>query len=140
MSCRPSSFARAFNARAEGCAVTSHAARKWLVGEAIPTQERILVIAKWLNVNASWLRFGEAENAEKLAAQGLESVLLSKVESDLVRNVSGLSKLSQVIVYELVESLRRMENAADAPGGRRKVRAHRNKVPTLAAPSTVNEA
>jgi hypothetical protein len=29
------------------------------MGEAIPTQDRIQVLAEWLNVSASWLRFGE---------------------------------------------------------------------------------
>ena len=45
-----SAFARAYNLRAAGATVTAHAGRKWLVGEAIPTHEKILIIAKWLNV------------------------------------------------------------------------------------------
>jgi hypothetical protein len=39
--------------------ISSHAARKWLIGEAIPTQDRIQVLAVWLNVSPSWLGFGE---------------------------------------------------------------------------------
>ncbi|MBC7686498.1 MAG: hypothetical protein H7176_14885 [Bdellovibrionales bacterium] len=110
LSARPSDVARAFNARADGCAVTSHAARKWLVGESIPTQERILVISKWLNVNASWLRFGEAENATLLAARGLENVLVTKGEYDLVQGVLALSKRSQAVLQDLVFSLLKLES------------------------------
>lgn len=109
LSGRPSAFARSFNERAEGCAVTAHAARKWLVGKAIPTQERIVVIAKWLNVNASWLRFGDAENTAFLAARGLENVLLTKEQSDLVQGIFALSKPAQSVVRDLVESLRTLE-------------------------------
>ena len=29
------------------------------MGEAIPTQDRIKILADWLNVSPSWLRFGE---------------------------------------------------------------------------------
>jgi hypothetical protein len=29
------------------------------MGEGIPTQDRIQVLANWLNVSPSWLRFGE---------------------------------------------------------------------------------
>lgn len=52
-------FTRAFNARADGAAITAHAARKWLNGESLPTHEKIVILSIWLGVNASWLRFGE---------------------------------------------------------------------------------
>ena len=57
---RPALLAREFNLRVQDGSggVTSHAARKWLVGEAIPTQAKINVLAKWLCVSPSWLRFG----------------------------------------------------------------------------------
>jgi transcriptional regulator with XRE-family HTH domain len=54
----PTQLAREFNLRFAGRPVTIHAVRKWLVGEAIPTQEKLLVLAQWLGVSAQWLRFG----------------------------------------------------------------------------------
>lgn len=36
------------------------AARKWLKGEAIPTQDKIHILARWIGVSPQWLRFGEA--------------------------------------------------------------------------------
>jgi hypothetical protein len=50
---------REYNSRSNQPPISSHAARKWLMGEAIPTQDRIQVLAVWLNVSPSWLRFGE---------------------------------------------------------------------------------
>jgi len=44
----PTRLAREFNIRFEGRPITVHAARKWLVGEAIPTQEKLRMIAQWL--------------------------------------------------------------------------------------------
>lgn len=35
------------------------------MGEAIPTQGRIQILAKWLNVSPSWLRFGEQQSENK---------------------------------------------------------------------------
>lgn len=35
------------------------AVRRWLQGEVIPTQDRLQVLAEWLDVDAHWLRFGE---------------------------------------------------------------------------------
>lgn len=54
----PTQLAREFNVRFTGSPVTVHAARKWLVGEAIPTQDKLLALAQWLGVPAQWLRFG----------------------------------------------------------------------------------
>lgn len=59
----PTRLAREFNIRFEGRPITVHAARKWLVGEAIPTQEKLRMIAQWLGVPADWLRFGGVEHA-----------------------------------------------------------------------------
>jgi transcriptional regulator with XRE-family HTH domain len=41
--------------------VTVHAARKWLQGESIPTQEKLRALAGWLDVPADWLRFGNGD-------------------------------------------------------------------------------
>src|SRR3954463_2640788 len=57
----PTHLAREFNIRFDGRPITVHAARKWLVGEAIPTQEKLRMIAQWLGVPAEWLRFGGSE-------------------------------------------------------------------------------
>jgi hypothetical protein len=50
---------RAFNAQNPKLAVSVHAARKWLMGEAIPTQARLRELAAVLAVPPTWLRFGE---------------------------------------------------------------------------------
>lgn len=109
LSARPSAFARGFNLRAEGASVTPHAARKWLVGEAIPTQERMVILAKWLNVNAAWLRFGAADETELPDVRELAGSLTHD-QTDLVRAVIALSKPSQAVVHELVQALRRLES------------------------------
>lgn len=55
----PTIVQREYNIRSNQPPITSHAARKWLMGEAIPTQDRLQVLADWLSVSPSWLRFGE---------------------------------------------------------------------------------
>ncbi|RJF96835.1 hypothetical protein D3870_20855 [Noviherbaspirillum cavernae] len=54
----PTQLAREFNMRFAGRPISVHAARKWLVGEAIPTQEKLRALAQWFGVSAEWLRFG----------------------------------------------------------------------------------
>lgn len=102
----PSSFARAYNLRADGASVTSHAARKWLRGEALPTQEKILILARWLNVHASWLRFGDAENTA--FAHASEGADISNAQRVLLNDISSLDPDAQVVVRELVDSFLRL--------------------------------
>jgi hypothetical protein len=61
----PTELAREFNIRFAGQAITVHAARKWLVGEAIPTQDKMRTLADWLQVPIEWLRFGGDEQQAK---------------------------------------------------------------------------
>lgn len=60
-------FASAFNCRHPGRPVTVHAARKWVKAEAIPTQDKIIVLAAWLGVSAAWLRFGDGPEVVPVA-------------------------------------------------------------------------
>lgn len=50
---------REFNTRYWGQSVTVQAVRRWLRGEAIPSQEKLQVLADWLKVEPHVLRFGE---------------------------------------------------------------------------------
>lgn len=54
----PTKLQREFNRAYDGQPITVHAARKWLVGEAIPTQEKIRILAKLTGSTMDWLRFG----------------------------------------------------------------------------------
>lgn len=54
---------REFNLRYHGPPVSMHATRKWLQGHAVPTQDKLEVLAAWLDVPADWLRWGVSEDA-----------------------------------------------------------------------------
>lgn len=51
---------REFNTRYWGRSVTLQAVRRWLRAEAIPSQEKLQVLADWLKIEPQVLRFGEA--------------------------------------------------------------------------------
>lgn len=84
-----------------------HAGRKWLVGEAIPTHEKILIIAKWLNVHASWLRFGDAENGKYELIPSAEHHF-SPGHISLTHDVAALPAPAQIIIRDIVESFMRL--------------------------------
>ena len=49
---------REFNLQWSGTPVRRQTAWKWLNGEAIPTQDKLQELAKWLKVEPHYLRFG----------------------------------------------------------------------------------
>jgi transcriptional regulator with XRE-family HTH domain len=88
----PTRLAREFNIRFDGRPITVHAARKWLVGEAIPTQEKLRMIAQWLGVPAEWLRFGGTEAG---APAGENGSGVSRFESADVKLIADLQRLDE---------------------------------------------
>jgi transcriptional regulator with XRE-family HTH domain len=56
---RPAVLEREFNTRYWGGSVTVQAVRRWLRGEAIPSQDKLQTLAEWLKVEPQILRFGE---------------------------------------------------------------------------------
>lgn len=55
---RPAVLEREFNLRYWGKAMTLHGVRRWLRGETLPSQDKLLVLAEWLQVPPQQLRFG----------------------------------------------------------------------------------
>lgn len=56
---RPVVLEREFNTRFWGPSVTLQAVRRWLRGEALPTQDKLQVLAEWLRLAPEELRYGE---------------------------------------------------------------------------------
>ena len=88
---------RTFNERYPELAISVHAARKWVMGESIPTQARLRVLADVLQVSATWLRFGEEVAVSKNKS-------LSVQEHMLVQQFRRLSDTQRTHVLALVQS------------------------------------
>lgn len=102
-SATPTAFAREFNPRADGASITIHGARKWLMGESFPTQERLTILARWLNVSAQWLRFGEGEKQADTAANDPARLPLDHVL--LINDFERLDERSKAVVRDMLASL-----------------------------------
>jgi len=99
-------FVREFNLRADGARVTRGAVRKWMVAEAIPTQERVHVLAKWLAVSSEWLRFGDGKQTAAIAAQlGANSKSLPTGDRVFLDDLRSLSTKDQALMRSLLDTL-----------------------------------
>lgn len=104
LSSSPTEIAHGFNLRGGGARVTSHAARKWLLGHAIPTQGNIQVLADWTGVNAAWLRFGEGERHRHMPSL-VEDTATDPRMASMVNDLRSLPAEAQVLVRGLINVL-----------------------------------
>lgn len=109
----PTRLTLEFNLRYTGKPVTTQAVRKWLLGGAIPSQDKIFTLAKWLNVSTEWLRFGETTYTNRgvgnriYADQDRQNYLV--YDTELCSNINKLNDDHKKIIQEMVLTLLRLE-------------------------------
>lgn len=96
-----SRIAREFNLRFPEKAVTVHAVRKWIKGESIPTQDKLVALAQWLGVRADWLRF----NGDEPAADANHASEFSGEDLRLLRDFQRLGSERKHIVEQIIQVL-----------------------------------
>jgi len=105
----PTELAHQFNKRFTGHPVSVHAARKWLMGEAIPTQDKVRVLAEWLTVPAEWLRFGGYESTDGKPAS---TANIEPAYSRLIADVQRLDPAQRTLVFEFVRMVTRLNHGS----------------------------
>ena len=102
----PTVLASLFNAEFDGKAVTTHSARNWILGKAMPTHDKLMCLAKLLSTSAEQLRYGRYSEKTLMIknADGSESVLTAS-QQQLVRKYIMLSTRQQRLVSDLVDEI-----------------------------------
>lgn len=104
-------LAREFNLRYHGDPVTAQAVRKWLTGLALPSQDKIRALARWLDVPAHWLRFGEADRREERTGYALRQDA-GGYRTDAawpLKKFELLNETHKRLVLEVIHALLRLE-------------------------------
>lgn len=101
----PTALAREFNIRFAGKPITVHAARKWLVGEAIPTQEKLRTLAGWLGVPSNWLRFGGHFDLNASLGRGCDNKKIMPRDVAFLENLGRLREEYRELVRQFVQML-----------------------------------
>ena len=61
---KPAVLERQFNLHYDGSPMTLHGVRRWLRGETLPAQDKLIALAKWLRVPPDELRYGAEIKSE----------------------------------------------------------------------------
>ena len=102
---RPSVLEREFNRRYWGKPITLQAVRRWMRGEAIPSQDKLQVLAEWLKIEPQVLRFGEqAVRSAQVAHQRWEA--LSYAERETLDAFLQLPIEHRRVVQQVIEAFR----------------------------------
>lgn len=100
----PTLLAGEFNLRYWGKSITSHTARNWLIGKSIPTQDKLRVLADWLQLSPDALRYG-AELPVKVKDLGDEPVALDLQEREMLKRYLSLPPEDRKTVREVVAAM-----------------------------------
>lgn len=101
----PSRLALEFGLRHRGRPVSVQAVRKWLGGQSIPAQDKLLTLADWLGVSSEWLRYGDDRGQSAREAGAAYQVF----DLSLCGDIQRLNEDHRRIVRELVTALLRIE-------------------------------
>lgn len=113
---RPVVLEREFNTRYWGRSVTLQGVRRWLRGEAIPSQDKLQVLADWLGVEPEVLRFGVAvrQSVQERRQRWDEGV--GYAERETMEAFLALPAPQRKVVREVILTFARAHAAAADPG------------------------
>lgn len=78
------------------------------MGESIPTQEKIRVLAKWLGVPADWLRFGGYDSPHE---GPISNNHIDPVYQSLISDLQCLDAYNRKLVLEFVRLVMRLQGS-----------------------------
>ena len=101
----PTLVANEFNLRHWGRSITPHTARNWLLGQSLPTQDKLVVLANWLQVSPDELRFGKASSGLRLADADPEFGQMDMADREMLKRYLTLPKSDRKTVRDVVAAM-----------------------------------
>lgn len=112
----PTVVANEFNLRYWGRSITSHTARNWLLGQALPTQDKLVVLAEWLQVSPDELRFGKSASGSRLSDSDAQFEQLDMADREMIIRYLSLSRADRKTVREVVAAMAVAAGVKKKPG------------------------
>ena len=124
---RPSVLEREFNMRHWGKPMTLHGVRRWLLGETMPRNDKIVVLANWLGVTPESLGFGESNMVQAEEPRKSWGSDIGYQDRELLQALMSLPVPQRRVVKEVIMTFARdaererlaQERRPAATGGRK---------------------
>lgn len=98
----PTVIGNLFNLHFQGRPVTPHTARNWLLGKAMPTQDKMVCLAKLLDTSPEQLRFGRSSEKTLIAEFGDGLSEVANVDQQFFRRYLALTQSQRRMVRDVV--------------------------------------
>ena len=98
----PTVIQNLFNKEYSGRLITAHTARNWLLGKALPTQEKLVCLAKLLDTSPEQLRFGRNSERTLVAEFGDGLAEVANVDQQFFRRYLALTESQRRMVRDIV--------------------------------------
>jgi transcriptional regulator with XRE-family HTH domain len=109
---KPAVLEREFNLRFYGKPMTLQGVRRWLIGETMPSHDKLRTLADWLHISPEELSFG-AELPKKIEQRRKEwEVSISYQEREVFEAFLSLPAEQKKIVREVILAFVRASRAA----------------------------
>ena len=128
MRASPTLVANAFNLRYHGRSITPHTARNWLLGKVMPTQDKLRVLAEWLQVSPDELRFGRAPGKTYVFEMNAGPVEMGLPDREMVDRYLSLSQEERKTVRDVVSAFVRARAVPHCLGGVIRRRVTNNRI------------
>lgn len=116
---RPSVLLNLFNSRYWGRSVTFQAVSRWLKGEAIPAQDKLVVLAELLRVEPSVLRFGVQSQARLQARERRWEEGVGYTERETFEAFLNLPPPQRKLVGDLIRAFAALSGQSGGEHGKR---------------------
>lgn len=111
----PTLVANSFNLRYHGRSITPHTARNWLLGKVMPTQDKLRVLADWLQVSPDELRFGRAPGKTYVFEMNAGPVEMGLSDREMVDRYLSLSLEERKTIRDVVSAFVHAKAAESLP-------------------------
>ncbi len=98
----PTVLGKLFNQHFQGRPVTPHTARNWLLGKAMPTQEKLVCLAKLLDTSPEQLRFGRSSEKTLMADFDGVQTEVANADQQFFKRYLALTESQRRVVRDVV--------------------------------------
>jgi transcriptional regulator with XRE-family HTH domain len=102
----PTVLGKLFNQHFQGRPVTPHTARNWLLGKAMPTQEKLVCLAKLLDTSPEQLRFGRSSEKTLMADFDGVQTEVANVDQQFFKRYLALTEKQRRVVRDVVREFK----------------------------------
>ena len=102
----PTIIQNLFNKEYSGRLITAHTARNWLLGKAMPTQDKMVCLANLLDTSPEQLRFGRSSEKTLIAEFHGVQTEVANVDQQFFKRYLALTESQRRVVRDVVSEFK----------------------------------